>query len=507
MKHLFFISTIRSSIGLGLSLLMILLLIDPSAGGRKGRYTATDLQVFNPSFSARTANVQWVDQNGAFQANLPIDIGPRASQYFTPELSGLVPSTFIGGIEVISETGTLFATVTHFDKGPGAPDFERGNEHYEVRANDSAAIQLNAPVLIVSGTTRSNISILSSIDARPVTVTLQFHRDSGVVAASLITTVVGNALIDVTSILSGALPFSGSARLFSNQSIGGYVSIYDGETQKGYSLIPKPLPVLDTRSNLYTQYTQLPDTFTRSIFPNVQPTDDEFITRTLYVQNIDLFQAGVVIRTRFGPLFTGTIPALGQIAFTLPYSKAINELFLDSDQYLTGVLLVDDANAADRDQITGAAAYPALSPDLDRAYRNSNATNVPNAPNAANHCAVAPTVFGGYQGWQTSLRLVNNGDISGTAVITYFPAIGASNSATPIVVSRVLTPGISVIPDYEPIANSNAAWSAYVEADVPFFGDVTSVKSGIADGIMAYRMEPTTCVITPLQMFIPLALR
>ena len=240
MKHLFFISTIRSSIGLGLSLLMILLLIDPSAGGRKGRYTATDLQVFNPSFSARTANVQWVDQNGAFQANLPIDIGPRASQYFTPELSGLVPSTFIGGIEVISETGTLFATVTHFDKGPGAPDFERGNEHYEVRANDSAAIQLNAPVLIVSGTTRSNISILSSIDARPVTVTLQFHRDSGVVAASLITTVVGNALIDVTSILSGALPFSGTARLFSNQSIGGMFLSTTARLRRVTRLSPNP---------------------------------------------------------------------------------------------------------------------------------------------------------------------------------------------------------------------------------------------------------------------------
>lgn len=465
---------------------------DESEGARKGRFTATDLQVFNPSFTVSSATAQWIDQAGSFQAALPINLSPRASQYFTPELSGLVPDTFIGGVEIVSDTGFIFATVTHFDKGNTAPDFERGNEHYEVRAADSTNTQLNAPVLIVSGTVRSNISILS-LGSRPATVTLQFHRDTGVVAASVVTTVVGNALIDITDILSGVAPFSGTARLLSNQSVSSYVSIYDGLTQKGYTLAPKPLP---------NGSGQAPQTYTRSRFPNVQPTDDEFITRTLYIQNIDLYQAGVVVSSRFGTLFTGTIPALGQIAYTLPYSKAITELFLDSDQHLEGVLLIDDANSGDRDQVTGAAAYPALSPRRDQALVRNVA--------AAAHCAVAPTVYGGYNGWQTSLRLVNMGDVSGTAVITYFPALGASATNSPIAVTRVLTPGISVIPDYTPIANSNAAWSAYIEADVPFIGDVTSIHPNISDGMMAYRIEPSDCVLPPPPprlMYVPQALR
>ncbi len=461
--------------------------------GRRGRFTATDLQAFNPSFLDSSASVEWVDANGTFQARLPIDLGPRASQYFTPELSGLVPNTFIGGVEVISQTGPVFATITHFDKGPGAPDFERGNEHYEIRGDDSVDMQLNAPVLIVSGSVRSNISILSSAQARPLTVTVEFHRADGVVATSIVTTVLGNALIDVSAVLSAIAPFSGTARLLSDQSILGYVSIYDGLTQKGYTLAPKPLPIFGTKS---------PETFTRSRLPNVQPTDDEFITRTLYVQNIDFFQADdVIIRSRFGTLFTGTIPAQGQIAYTLPYSKAITELFIDSNNHLEAVLLIDDANPADRDAITGSAAYVALSPLRDQALTQRAAVA------ADTHCAVAATVYGGYQGWQTSLHLVNMGAISGTAVITYFPALGASSTSTPVSVIRVLTPGVSVIPDYAPIADSNGAWSAYVEADVPFVGDVTSVHANIPDGIMAYRLEPTTCVSIPRAVFIPLALR
>ncbi len=468
----------------------VLAAVQDAGAGRRGRFTATDLQVFNPSFFGSAARVDWLDATGTFQANLPIDLGPRASQYFTPELSGLVPSTFIGGVEIISQTGPLFATITHFDKGPGAPDFERGNEHYEVRDSDSVDVQLNAPVLIVRDSVRSNISILSGINARPLTLTVQFHRDSGVVAASIVTTVVGNALLDVTAILSAVAPFSGTARLFSDQAVLGYVSIYDGQTQKGYTLAPKPEPIPERRS---------PETFTRSLWPNVQPTDDESITRTLYVQNIDFFQAGVVIRSRFGTLFTGTIPALGQIAYTLPYSKAITEIFIDSDQHLEAVLLIDDANATDRDAVTGAAAYHALSPLRDQALIRR--------VEAGPHCAVAPTVYGGYQQWQTSLRLVNTSALSGTAVITYFPALGASATSTPVAVIRVLTPGVSVIPDYQPIANSGAAWSAYVEADVPFVGDVTSLRSGVQDGMMAYRLEPTTCVVIPRYVFIPLALR
>ena len=467
---------------------------DDSKGARKGRFTATDLQVFNPSFLPSSANAQWVDQIGQFQANLPINLNVRTSQYFTPELSGLVPATFIGGVEVISETGTVYATVTHFDKGSAAPDFERGNEHYEVRAADSDDTQLNAPVLVLSGTVRSNVSILS-LGARPVTVTVQFHRNTGVVVASVITTVVGNALIDITDILSSVAPFSGTARLFSEQSVAGYVSIYDGLTQKGYMLAPKPKPVVSHNA---------PQTFTRSRFTNVQPTDDEFIIRTLYIQNIDFFEAGVVIRSRFSTLFTGTIPALGQIAYTLPISKAITEIFLDSDQHLEGVLLVDDANATDRDRITGSVAYSALSPSRDQALTQV----VGRSPVGLAHCAVAPTVYGGYQGWQTSLRLLNTGDISGTAVVTYFPALGASATTVPIVVNRILTPGVSVIPDYTPIANSNAAWSAYIEADVPFVGDVTSLQPDISDGMMAYRLEPITCVTQPTQVkFVPQALR
>lgn len=477
------------ALALSVMLLAALLFgIDPSEGSRKGRYTATDIQVFNPTHSRLQAAVLWTNEDDSFQALLPVDIDPRASNYYTPELSGLIPSTFIGGIEIISDSYQLYATVTHFDKGTGAPAFERGNEHYEARAADNNGLQLQVPTLMRNKLFSSNISILNSINTRPVTVTLQLHQDSGIVAANYVTTAVGNLLIDLNDILTSTADFSGTARIFASQPIAAYVSIYDGIGQKGYSAAPVLTPTL----------TQKPDTLTRNIIPLLQPGDDEQITRTLYLQNVEYYDANVIVRTRFTALFTTTIPALGQVAYTFPYSKAITEIFVDSDQRIEGVLLIDDANKDAGDPITGAAAYSALKPNRDQALRQATADS---------HCAVAATVYGGYNGWQTELSLVNQANVSGTAVITYFPALGASTPPrTPIVVTRFLTPGVSSIPDYAPIANSNAAWSAYIEADVPFVGYATSTHANLDDGLMAYRVEPAQCVATPNLFFLPISL-
>lgn len=461
--------------------------IDPSEGSRKGRYTATDIQIFNPTHSYLQAAVLWTNEDDSFQALLPVNIDPRASNYYTPELSGLIPSTFIGGIEIISDSYQLYATVTHFDKGTGAPAFERGNEHYEARAADNNGLQLEIPTLMRNKMSSSNISILNSVSTRPVTVTLQLHQDSGIVAANYVTTAVGNLLIDLNDILTSTADFSGTGRIFASQPIAAYVSIYDGIGQKGYSAAPVLTPTL----------AQSPSTLTRNIIPLLQPSDDEQVTRTLYLQNVEYYEANVVIRTRLTALLTTTIPALGQVAYTFPYSKAITEIFVDSDQRVEGVLLIDDANKDAGDQLTGSVAYAALKPVRDQALRQAAADN---------HCGVAATVYGGYNGWQTALSLVNQANISGTAVITYFPALGASTPPrTPIVVTRFLTPGVSSIPDYTPIANSNAAWSAYIEADVPFVGYATSTHDNLDDGLMAYRIEPAQCVTTPNFLFMPLA--
>jgi len=475
---------------LALSVMLIATLIfgiDPSTGSRKGRYTATDIQVFNPTHSRLQAAVLWTNEDDSFRALLPVNIDPRASNYYTPELSGLIPSTFIGGIEIISDSYQLYATVTHFDKGDTAPAFERGNEHYEVRAADNSGLQLEGPTLMRNKLISSNISILNSISTRPVTVTLQLHQESGIVAASYVTTAIGNLLIDLNDILTSTADFSGTVRIFASQPIAAYISIYDGVGQKGYSAAPVVTPTL----------TQAPSTLTRNIIPLLQPGDDEQITRTLYLQNVEYYDANVIVRTRFTPLFTTTIPPLGQVAYTFPYSKAITEIFVDSDQRVEGVMLIDDINKDDRDHITGAAAYSALKPNRDQALRQSSAET---------HCAVAATVYGGYNGWQTELSLVNQANVSGTAVITYFPALGASTPPrTPIVVTRFLTPGVSSIPDYTPIANSNAAWSAYIEADVPFVGYATSSHADLNDGLMAYRVEPAQCVAAPNLLFMPIA--
>ena len=510
-----------------LSLVFVAVFTDNSEGtaGRKsrsGRWTATDLQLFNPDFANSAADVEWTTDAGVQVATLPVSVGLRSSSYYTVEASGLITPGFVGGLEIVSATHELYGIVTHFDKGDGAPGFERGNEHYEIRDTTGGGRVLEAPLIIEDGRQHTNISILNPADNGPVELTIELYSNAGA-ASAIHQTIIGNALIEISPTFVTVGPFVGSARILSNKPVAAYVSIYDGATQGGYSAI------LGNATNTAAQASaaKASPKATSSVslespqgyFPNLQPTDDVSATQSLYAVNVGTVPTTITISSRFGALFTSTVAPRAQFSTVVPFTKTLTEIFVSADQPVQSAIVVSDSTGTDTAGVTGFAVYP-MQTELNRVVldaavaqqkattstqgkASAEATESTKAIEATLYCAVAPTMYGGYNGWQTALKLLNPLTTTGVVTVTFFPALQASESVSQVVTVRNLPPMTSVSPNYVAITGSDAPWSAYIESTVPFYGDATSTKSGEADGIMSYRIEPVTCVQRILHYYLP----
>ena len=492
---------------------------------RGGRYTATDLQLFNPNFRNSQASVEWIDNAGQLQATLPVSVALRSTRYYTIEESGIVSSTFVGAIEVVSATHELYGVVTHFDKGSNAPGFERGNEHYEVRDLSQSSTALSAPLIVQNGVLSSNISILNPADNGATNVTIELYDTAGAITVYN-TTVTGNALIEILPTVITAAPFIGSARILSDKPIAAYVSIYDGATQGGYSASVETVSTTGrSYSNQLHQPNQLNADQPQGVFPNLQPTDDISATRSVFVVNVSTQPATVTINSKTAVLNTLTVPSHGQINVSVPFSKAVTSIFVAANQPIESALTIRDTtiNPITFNFVTGFVVYPMLklrdqSQSLSlQAMRALHAqhpnlaeqteADIVGPPDATTHCAVAPTVYGGYRGWETTLKLLNPLSVTGIVTVTFFPSLDATDVVSTVVVTRALPPNTSVVPNYVGIVGSNAPWSAYLESTVPFYGDATSVKPSEADGLMSYRIEPITCVKQREYLYMPLQLK
>jgi hypothetical protein len=160
-----------------------------------------------------------------------------------------------------------------------------------------------------------------------------------------------------------------------------------------------------------------------------------------------------------------------------------------------------------KDQSLQSLSLKAMHAANAKAPEQPDATEIVGPPGAARHCAVAPTVYGGYKGWETSLKLLNPLTVTGLVTVTFFPTLEAGENISTVIVSRSLPPNTSVVPNYVGILGSNSPWSAYLEATVPFYGDATSIKPDEADGLMSYRLEPITCVRQFEAVFLPIIIR
>ena len=490
---------------------------------RSGRYTATDLQLFNPNYRDSVASVEWIDNAGQLQATLPVSLALRSTRYYTIEESGLISPTFIGAIEIVSATRELYGVVTHFDKGSSAPSFERGNEHYEVRDLSQGGTTLNAPLILQTGSYSTNISILNPADNGPTDVTVELFDTAGAVTAYN-TTVTGNALIEISPTIVTTGSFVGSARITSNKPIAAYISIYDGATQGGYSASIEPTET-STQANALSR-TKQPAAMNADIpqgfFPNLQPTDDPLATRGVFIVNISTKPATVTLNSKTAVLSTFTVQPRGQITTAVPFSKALTSVYLAADQPIESALIISDSTVITTNHVTGLVLYPmlklkdqslslqamharnALRPEADE---QANDANIVGPTDAATHCAIAPTVFGGYRGWETSLKLLNPLSVTGVVTVTFFPTLEAGEVISTVIVTRSLPPNVSVVPNYVGIVGSNSPWSAYLESTVPFYGDATSIKPDEADGLMSYRLEPITCVKQREMVFLPFLIK
>ena len=510
--HSFTRTFIRVFIAFALAMTLVIALDGSDAGarrkGRTGRYTATDLQLFNPNYRDGAASVEWIDNAGQLQATLPVSLALRSTRYYTVEASGLISPSFIGAIEIVSATRELYGVVTHFDKGSSAPSFERGNEHYEVRDLSQGSTALNAPLIIQNGTYSTNISILNPADNGSTNISIELFDDSGA-ATAFNTIITGNALIEISPTIITMGPFVGSARITSNKPIAAYISIYDGATQGGYSASIEAT----TQASSFGRKPQRPTAVNADVpqgfYPNLQPTDDPLATRGVFVVNIGTKPATVTLNSKTAVLSTFIVQPHGQITAAVPFSKALTSVYLAADQPIESALVVSDSTVITTNRVTGLVVYPmlknnnqalslqamharnALQPEIDE---HANGVGIVGPPSAATHCAIAPTVYGGYRGWETSLKLLNPLSTTGVVTVTFFPTLDASETISTVIVTRSLPPNASVVPNYVGIVGSDSPWSAYLESTVPFYGDATSIKPDEADGLMSYRLEPITCV-------------
>ena len=485
---------------------------------RTGRYTATDLQVFNPNYRDIAATVEWIDDAGQLQAALPVSLALRSTRYFTVEESGLISPTFIGAVEIVSATKEVYGVVTHFDKGGSAPGFERGNEHYEVRDLSQGGTVLNAPLIIQNGVFSSNISILNPADNGPTDVMVELYDAAGAVTVYN-TIATGNILIEMSPTIVTAGPFVGSARIVSDKPIAAYISIYDGATQGGYSAsieAPANANAINRTGKKPAQTTATSADVPQGFFPNLQPTDDPLATRSLFIVNIGTQPATVTLNSATAVLSTFTVQPRAQITAAVPFSKVLTSVYIAADQPIESAIVISDSTVnTTTNRVTGLVLYPMLKlADQSLSLRAMHArnTNLPEGaeqtdivgpPSAATHCAVAPTVFGGYRGWETSLKLLNPLSTTGIVTVTFFPTLDAGESISTVIVSRSLPPNASVVPNYVGILGSNSPWSAYLESTVPFYGDATSIKPDEADGLMSYRLEPISCVKQREAVYLP----
>ena len=497
---------------------------DGSAGrkSRSGRWTATDLQLFNPNFADSAASVEWHTAAGDLAATLPAAVSLRSSRYYTVEASGLITPGFIGGVEVVSATYELYGIVTHFDKGDGAPAFERGNEHYEIRDTSEGGLSLEAPLIIEDGRQHTNISILNPADNGPVQLTIELYSNAGA-ASAYNQTIVGNALFEISPTFVTVGPFIGSARILSDKPVEAYISIYDGATQGGYSAIRSEGSLAGT--NRANSASSVSAEAPQGYFPNLQPTDDVSATQSLYAVNVGTVPATITISSRFGALFTATVAPRAQFSTVVPFTKTVTEIFVAASQPVQSAIVVSDSVVTDTlgaAGVTGFVVYP-MQNELNRALAGTaqmvaaqparQAAQPAQTQAAAQadagplYCAVAPTLYGGYNGWQTALKLLNPLTTTGTVTVTFFPALQASEAVSQVVTVRSLPPSTSVSPNYVAISGSDAPWSAYIESTVPFYGDATSTKVGETDGIMSYRIEPVTCVQQTWHLYVPWVLK
>ncbi len=485
---------------------------------RGGRYTATDLQLFNPNYRDSAASVEWIDDTGQLQATLPVSLALRSTRYYTVEESGLISSTFIGAVEIVSASHEIYGVVTHFDKGSSAPGFERGNEHYEVRDLSLGSTVLNAPLIIQNGVFSTNISILNPADNGPTNVTVELYDTTGAVTAYN-TTVTGNDLIEISPTIITAGPFVGSARILSDKPIAAYISIYDGATQGGYSASVET----SAKANAIRQSKKQPAAVNADVpqgfFPNLQPTDDPLATRSVFIVNISSQPATVTLNSKTAVLSTFTVQPRAQITAAVPFSKVLTSVYIAADQPIESALVISDSTVnTTTNRVTGLVLYPmlkladqSLSTLSLRAMHARNAlipdgseqADIVGPPDAATHCAVAPTVYGGYKGWETSLKLLNPLSTTGIVTVTFFPTLEAGETISTVIVTRSLPPNASVVPNYVGILGSDSPWSAYLESTLPFYGDATSIKPDEADGLMSYRLEPITCVKQRESVYLP----
>jgi hypothetical protein len=450
---------------------------------RTGRYTATDVQLFNPNFANSAATLEWIDAAGALQASLPVSMPLRSSVYITAEESGLVSPTFIGAIEIVSATEALYGVVTHMDKGAGAPAFERGNDQYEIRDVNFSSDPLNAPLIVENGVVHTNLSLLSPADNGPTLVTITLFTSAGT-PITFNQTIVGNVLVEISPTIVTST-FAGSGRIWASQPIAVYVSLYDGAVQGGYTAVPGDEASVSAVNGVY---------------PNLQPTDDAGAQRTLYVVNTSDTPTEVTISSNDGVLFTRTVPTFGQVDVSVPFSKTITEVYVNANQEVESVMTVADTNASDPRQITGFVVYPLLK-KRDEALPRTKPLGL------TTYCAVAPTVYGGYKGWETTLKVINPLSVTGLLTVTFFPALSATTQVSNVIVTRLLPPNLSVVPNYAGIVGGESAWSALLEASVPFYGDATSLRRGETDGLMSYRVEPIACPSRTYNLYVPLHIK
>jgi hypothetical protein len=481
---------------------------------RSGRYTATDLQLFNPNYTDSTTTVEWIDEAGQLQATLPVSLEMRSTRYFTVEESGLISATFVGAVEVVSATREVYGVVTHFDKGSSAPSFERGNEHYEVRDLGQAGTVLNAPLILQTGVFSTNISILNPADNGAAEVTIELYDALGAVTAYN-TLVNGNALIEISPTIITAAPFVGSARILSDKPIAAYISVYDGAKQGGYSASVDTATTSRNGKQPNAVNADVPQGF----FPNLQPTDDPLATRSVFIVNISTQPATVTLNSPTAVLSTFTVQPRAQITAAVPFSKVLTSVYIAANQPIESALVISDSTVTTTNRVTGLVLYPMLkladqSLSLRAMHaRNANApalsedANVVGPASAATHCAVAPTVFGGYRGWETSLKLLNPLSTTGMVTVTFFPTLEAGENISTVIVSRSLPPNTSVVPNYVGILGTNSPWAAYLESTVPFYGEATSIKPDEADGLMTYRLEPITCLQQREVYYMPIVIR
>jgi hypothetical protein len=431
----------------------------------------------NAGTQLATGSLTWIDSTGATQATRALTMPVQASQVFTPEQTGELPVNFVGSVELASDYAPLCGVVTHFDRSePGTAAFERGNEHYQLRSDESLGTVLDAATIVQNGNVSTTISILTSSDAPTATVTIQFRDSAGIVQSAILSTVVGSALFDLSAVAGLPVPFVGSARILSDQPIAAFVSLYSAQAQGGYSAAP----VLVNNPG-------------GGVYPNLAPTADDLADRTLYVQNGNLATVLITATTRLGILFTATVPSKAQFTYSLPVSKAVNQLALDASGSVNSLVVFDSITSTVAEPVRGTAVYPMLIPGRDLTKRD---------PFVNRYCAVAPTVLAGFDEWQTSLRLLNPLTTTGVVTITYRPSQNASTVSTPVVVTQTLPAGAGVTPDFSGILGHADIWSAYLESTVPFYGDATSKKPGVSDGLMTYPVEPIACVNLS-QVFVP----